>query len=317
MKIFDCFTIRDEIDTAILRMKTHASKVDYFVIAESNKTHTNKDKIFNVEKYWGRLRDFHDKIIYVKVEDSPESQNFWSNEKFQRDALARGLTKAKDGDVIAVSDLDEVVRPEAWDQIRNDSENQIWALRMPTFQFKMNYLMVSEFLPYFYCARTCAVKHSLGLTPTQIKHLRMKDNENWYRATMYDFDTQFDQLPSDSICYIEHGGWHFSNMEHLTEKMEAGADQRSQSDFTDDNIPLGIGMDESCPDRFTPVVVNSYFPEDLVTNRDDWNALLVEVADARLDSSEPFLSQTGVSFKSKSDVDLEGEENGYTIHNFA
>ena len=317
MKIFDCFTIRDEIDTALLRLSVHDPKVDHFVICESSKTHQNKDKLFNLEKYWSHFSEFHSKITYIKVEDSPQSKNFWVNEKFQRDAISRGLTNASADDVICVTDCDEFIRPEAWDQIRADTENNMWAMRMPTFEFKLNYLMVSDFLPLFYSGIACAARNSLGLTPTQIKHLRMKDNEHWFRSMMFDFDQQWGELPTGQPVFIEHGGWHFSNMEHLKDKGDAGADQRSSIQFDEEKIPNGIGADESCPERFVPIVVDSYFPDELVRNKEQWSEWLIDDATATLTTSEPFREQSGVSFKSKADLDREGEENGYSINNWS
>ena len=67
MKIYDCFTFYNEYDLLELRLKEHFDYVDYFVIAEANKTHQGRDKEFLLEQNWDRYKDFHDKIIHIKL----------------------------------------------------------------------------------------------------------------------------------------------------------------------------------------------------------------------------------------------------------
>ena len=110
-KIFDCFKLLNELEILELRLMELYDVVDYFVIVESNKTHTGKEKEFNFENNKDNFKDYIDKIIYVKVEDLPNYSvnNIWEAENFQRNCIMRGLDGVANlGDKIIISDLDEI-----------------------------------------------------------------------------------------------------------------------------------------------------------------------------------------------------------------
>lgn len=118
--VYDCFTFFNELDLLEIRLNTLSEVVDRFVIAEATRTHRGQPKELLFEKNRARYAAFSDKIVYVVVDDLlPEEAvardvlNLpWVNENRQRNALARGLVGAKGDDVILVSDLDEIPRPE-------------------------------------------------------------------------------------------------------------------------------------------------------------------------------------------------------------
>ena len=118
--IFDCFTFFNELDLLEIRLHTLKDVVDKFVIAEATRTHTGKPKELVFDKNRSRFAEFKDKIVHVVVDNllpeeevSKDSYNLpWINENRQRNALIKGLSNVDDGDVIIVSDVDEIPRPE-------------------------------------------------------------------------------------------------------------------------------------------------------------------------------------------------------------
>ena len=118
--IYDCFTFFNELDLLEIRLNTLAPVVDRFIIAEATRTHSGKPKELLFEKHRERYAAFADKIIYIVVDDLLSEEEVakdtfnlpWVNENRQRNALVRGLVEAKDDDIIMVSDLDEIPRPE-------------------------------------------------------------------------------------------------------------------------------------------------------------------------------------------------------------
>ena len=133
MKIYDCFTFFNELDLLEIRLEELYAVVDKFVIVEADRTHSGKYKGFVLEKNKKRYSKWWDKIIYVKIKNSPlprltwiynlflyTKNSFlkyvsfnaglgnWNLENFQRNAIIRGLTHAEDKDIIIVSDLDEI-----------------------------------------------------------------------------------------------------------------------------------------------------------------------------------------------------------------
>lgn len=129
MKIYDCFTFFNELELLDLRLKELYNHVDYFVLVEATLTHTGKPKELIFEKNRDKYSDYLDKIIYVKVNDLPNYNDFegiWEPENFQRNCISRGLTNAEDNDVIMVSDIDEIPRPSAIPIGINGLEKHKW-----------------------------------------------------------------------------------------------------------------------------------------------------------------------------------------------
>ncbi len=115
MKIFDCFLFFNELELLELRLMTLCDVVDFFVLVEANKSFTDNKKEFLFEKNKSRYKKYLDKIIYIKVEDTPildKSKDVWAIQYFQRNCITRGLSKAKDEDRIIISDVDEIPDPE-------------------------------------------------------------------------------------------------------------------------------------------------------------------------------------------------------------
>ena len=71
-KIYDCFCFFNEFDILDLRLNILDPYVDYFVICESSVTHTGAEKPFYFEENRDKFEKFLDKIIHVKVEDTPD-----------------------------------------------------------------------------------------------------------------------------------------------------------------------------------------------------------------------------------------------------
>lgn len=120
--IYDCFLYYDEDMLLDIRLHTLANVVDKFVIVESKFTFTGRPKPlnFNIEKF----KAFADKIIYVVNDTEPTklpgtkySPDYevdpWEVEANHRNSIMQGLVDAKPDDIIIVSDVDEIFKPEA------------------------------------------------------------------------------------------------------------------------------------------------------------------------------------------------------------
>ena len=115
-RLFDCFPFFNEVDLLELRLEQHYPHVDFIVLAEATRTFSGLPKPLYYKESKSRFQRFSDKIIHVIIEDDVNSTNAWKREKFQRDAIARGLSGAVQDDVILLSDVDEILRDSA---IRN------------------------------------------------------------------------------------------------------------------------------------------------------------------------------------------------------
>ena len=121
MKIFDCILFFNELEILDLRLMTLNEVVDYFVLVEANKTFTGNTKEFVFENNRNLYEDYLNKIIHIKVEDTPpldRSKDVWTIEKFQRNSITRGLLNANDKDRIIISDVDEIPDPEIISRVK-------------------------------------------------------------------------------------------------------------------------------------------------------------------------------------------------------
>jgi hypothetical protein len=210
MKIYDCFTFYNEFDLLEIRLRELYDRVDHFVLVEANRTFQNRPKPLLYQENKERYATWADKIIYVPVADMPEGDNAWTREEHQRNAIMRGCGDAAPEDIIIISDCDEIPRAAAVDRLRV-SEQTVFGLRMPLFNFKFNYMRTTpgEYDLWAMAARRAVFnQHS----PEQLRNARFQFNHYGYAAVQDNFEV------------IEHAGWHFGylgNKEYLIDKVQS------------------------------------------------------------------------------------------------
>ena len=158
MKIYDCFMFYDEEIILDLRLNILDKYIDHFVIVESKFFHNGKERKlrFDLEKY----SKFKDKIIYIIHDKEPndihkilkeDSDEMVSHKKItnallrendQRNYISKGLELANEGDLVLVSDVDEIPNLENLEikKIKND----ILMFVQDIFYYKLN-----RYLPNF------------------------------------------------------------------------------------------------------------------------------------------------------------------------
>lgn len=120
-KVYDLVLLSTELDWLEIRLNTLSPYVDYFIIVESPTTFQGRPKPLWLQDNWSRFSPFHSKIIHRVVPDGSPSRYIWDHETWLRNSMLRevfpGLvgteSEAAEGDVLVVSDMDEIVRPEA------------------------------------------------------------------------------------------------------------------------------------------------------------------------------------------------------------
>ena len=119
-KVYDLFFLSTELDWLEIRLHTLSPYVDFFVIVEARTTFTGLPKPAALEDHWEKFAPFHNKIIHRVVEDPSTSGRTWDHEDFLRNALLYSTfpnlvgtwQEAHEGDVVIVSDVDEIPKPE-------------------------------------------------------------------------------------------------------------------------------------------------------------------------------------------------------------
>ncbi len=204
--IYDCFTFYNEFELLELRLRTLWDSVDRFVVVEADKTHSGQPKEFNLEQQRARFADFEEKLIYIKVSDMPAGEDAWLRENFQRNCILRGLAQSKPEDIILISDMDEIPRPETLHALISGPEGRELLDKHPVaFAQRNYYYFVNCIEPRLWHGTVCMKQRNLQ-TPQEARNNR-------------------ERMPR-----IRYGGWHFSylgGVQRVIEKFNAFAHQEA------------------------------------------------------------------------------------------
>ena len=213
MNIYDCFMYFDEDLLLDIRLNSLDKFVKKFVISEATYTHNgSKKKLkFNIDNF----KKFKDKIIYIVVEDQPENiktlnendseekkgekliLNGMARDYFQRENLIKGITDAKNDDLILISDLDEI--PDLNNLNFSKINNQIIIFEQKMFYYKLNLLY--EDFNWF---GTRAIKKKNLISPQWLRNIKGKNYPKWR------LDILFSKKKYSNLFFIKNGGWHFT-----------------------------------------------------------------------------------------------------------
>lgn len=242
---YDVFIFYNELDLLEIRLNILYDYVDFFLIVESTKTFTGKNKPLFYRENQERFKKFEDKIFYFVVEDCPDtfqevqhrigteknslkldilrdcletpqipkdnSQAQWLREFYQKESMKIALSEigANDEDICYISDLDEIWNPEI--EIIPDPE-RIIKMEQIVYSMYLN-LRSSEKWTGTYISRYSRLKISV------LNHL---DNPS----------------VTDSI-FVPNGGWHFTfqgGPEMIVNKIENYGHQELNNSYIKNGI---------------------------------------------------------------------------------
>lgn len=149
--IVDCFMFFNEKELLELRVSMMKNHVDKFLIADSNRTHSGIKKEFTCKKIIKELGLPEEKIEVIEV-DIPEEEllepniydihhateahsidsvKTWTRERMQRDSFSSYVQNFPDDTVFILSDLDELVKPEAINFYAECAKNYNLIIKVP------------------------------------------------------------------------------------------------------------------------------------------------------------------------------------------
>ena len=217
MKIYDCFMFYDEDVILDLRLNILNEYIDYFVIVESKFFHNGKERKlrFDIENY----TKFREKIIYIIQDNQPsgiqeilkdddhgtisakEINNALLRENNQRNLISQGLKMADDNDLILISDVDEI--PNLEKVKLKETKNEILMFVQDIFYYKLN-----RYLPDFQWFGTKGCLKKNLKSPQWLRNIKNK------KYSFLRIDTLFSDKKYINKRFINHGGWHFSNLKN-------------------------------------------------------------------------------------------------------
>jgi beta-1,4-mannosyl-glycoprotein beta-1,4-N-acetylglucosaminyltransferase len=238
MRVIDSFIFFNEIELLKLRLHYLNDVVDYFIISESNYTHSGKSKPYYLDEVWDDLpEDIKFKIIRLKYEPDISQFNlekdiqwcdlgndYWKLERAQRSVITDNLSQFSFTDMFMVSDLDEIPSQEIVKEYRD-------AISENTEMFETFCGVVKSKLFYY------------NFTTFQ--------NNDWDGTVISTVGNTI-RVGCDYLRYnrnqfykIENGGWHFStfgDVNRIRTKIQSFAHQEFNKEhyISDVNIEKSI-----------------------------------------------------------------------------
>jgi beta-1,4-mannosyl-glycoprotein beta-1,4-N-acetylglucosaminyltransferase len=261
--IWDCFTFFNELELLEIRLNTLDKFVDKFVLAEAPHKHSGEPKPLYYNENKLEFKKFREKIIHVVVDDIPVNSNYWIPENFQRNAIIRGLTRANPDDIILISDLDEIPRPEKFGLIKSTG---ITIFLMDYYVYYLNSRSPDE------------PQWTLGTRAVHLKEMVSPQETRLYGCR---------REPIGNKYAIFNGGWHFSYLggeAKTLEKILTCPDRQLVGTHPSDNMiqnkiliqqgrdPMGWRTSQVW--GYTPI--DFTFPQYVIDNQEKFSALILK-----------------------------------------
>ena len=284
-KVYDCFCFFNELDILELRLNILDPYVDYFVLSEANVTHVGTSKPYYFEENKDRFSKFMDKIIHLKIEDTPHdftslstienpesyddgelnkiyrfietqterfnvrTQPDYGRDFFQKECVRRGLENCNDDDIIIFSDVDEIPNPHRLKDLSDLDQSA-------HYTFNQNF--------YCYYLNVLKEKNWLGSRAARFSQLR---------------DYSYNELRASPNTIIEDGGWHFSFMggpDEVYKKLTSYSAAHLANSVVLGSVIQNINnnIDPFFRGRLETLPLDNSFPEYLLQNRDKYRHLI-------------------------------------------
>ena len=277
--VYDCIPFFNELDILKLRLHILDPIVDKFIIEEATVTFSGEPKELCFEKNKEMFQEFLPKIVYIVVDNSPVDTTTHLRDKFQKNALERGLENATDEDVIILSDVDEIPNPDTLKKIISEFDpEKIYHLAQRMFYCFINMEEVSGNL--------------LSITG----EFPGVERKMWLGTKVFAKRS----IPADGIIQLREasttapgavrvadGGWHFGYMGSLKEtdvskrigtKVVAAAHQEynDQDILAEARDRLILGQDMfGRQARFERVEVDESYPKYLLEHIEEYRYLIM------------------------------------------
>ena len=286
--IYDCFIIFNELDLLEIRFNVLTDVVDWFVVVEGTKTHTGKDKPLYFAENKERFSAFEKKIIHVVVDDFPqppdgysERDASWMREDFQRNAMIRGLKDAKPNDLILISDVDEIPRPEVIAKAKAANYDGVTALGIEVFCYYLNFKNYT----HYEISAPKLLTYATLIDPFTYEGMRPLVNHDMW-VNQGPTTTNIRCITPKRI--LKHAGWHFSYLggaDAIIRKIgsiaiEYANDKNTNAAWIKEVIENGEDI-TGCGGRYFAVPLDERrYPKYLLENRGKYAALICEPDDA-------------------------------------
>lgn len=256
--VVSAFQFFQELNILEIRLETLDPVIDYFILSESTKTHSGKEKPLYYDENKNRFKKFHHKIIHQIIRDTPSNYtNLIHNDEYGHDHIVDKINAQThwpknvesygrdswekeclilplldlgflDDTIVMLSDCDEIAKPQSVNDILENFDSSI------TYHLQ-------HYMYYYY--------------------LNLRKNEPWYGSLI----TTLKNFKENSFCtmrqnkrgrFIENSGWHYSyqgSIDTIKNKIESFGEQSLNLDWVknglEDNVENAISLGKDLYNR--------------------------------------------------------------------
>jgi len=235
--ILDSFLFFNEYNILEGRLEYLYNKVDYFLISETNYTHTGNLKPFNFLNAMPRYKKYLDKVLYLPYDTDPSKYDFsikptkWDPncpqmlmDNAQRNNLKRGYEMFDEDCIMMMSDLDEIPTIEGIDRaidVLNQGQDAVLSLQD---LFYYNFNQKWDLL----WPGTAIAKNKLFLQhgPQWVRDNRTAFYKLYYSGYHLSYWGSAESIKTkiQNTAHAELNLPEFSNMESIKDKVKNGLD---------------------------------------------------------------------------------------------
>ncbi len=277
--VYDCIPFFNELDILKLRLHILDPIVDRFIIEEATVTFSGEKKELCFEKNKAMFQEFLPKITYLVVDDSPIQATTHERDKFQKNALIKGLKDATEEDVIILRDVAGMPNPKVLKKIIAEfNPDKVYHLAQRMFYCFINMEEISGSL-------LSITGEFPGVEKKMWLGTKVFGKRSIPKAGIIEMREASTTAPG--AVRVEDGGWHFGYMgsrqerdvgKRIGTKVAAAAHQEYNNADTlaeaMDKLILGqdiFGRDA----RFKRVEVDESYPEYLLSHIEEYRYLIM------------------------------------------
>ena len=253
-----------------LRLDTLWNHVDVFVVVEGTRTTTGIKKPLYFDQ--SKFSPYSSKLRYlVHDSDLTDFSDFWLNERLQRDHIGKGFFDAAPDDLLIVSDVDEIPRPQS---IKDYDPNYLRGdFEQDYFAYFFNNKLVSPASERLWYGSKITTKYHFDKTfRGSTVELRSYRSRGLLRSLRrWRFNHYERQL-------LHKGGWHFTwigkvsdiqNKMNITAHQELNTSTVQNPDWIKQTIVAG--RDVWVPGRrYLKVCVDASYPAPMLESPEDF-----------------------------------------------
>ncbi|KAK0731124.1 glycosyltransferase family 17 protein [Lasiosphaeris hirsuta] len=251
-KVYDLVMVSTELDWLEIHLNSTFDAVDYFVLMEGRKTFTGLEKSLTLKGNMNRFAAYESKIIYHEMEYPLdfEPHTVWDIEDLQRNSMLtqvfprlEGAQTPGLGDVIVVTDVDEIPRPSTLVVLRECHFPRRLTLRSKFYYYSFQNLHRGEEWPhpqatYYQGDHTVKpndLRMGLGFFLTLWWDRADLWNASWHCSSCFSTIEEL-LLKVQSFSQTHLNGPDFRNKTRIVEHVRAGQDIWERESETCDRI---------------------------------------------------------------------------------